>query len=267
MPVELIIVNNGNPENVVDRLRALAASEPRVKLLTGHGNVGFACANNMGVAGARGAYIWILNPDCIFGAEVLEKLHNHAVAVSPPAMIGARILNVDGSDQRGSRRALLTPKTAFVEALHLGRFIPNWRLNRHEEQVPTTYAPIPAISGASMFLLRKDYDRINGFDEGYFLHVDDLDFCLRFHRAGGNIYFAPDVSVTHIGGTSKVTSNFVEYHKAKSFVHYFHGNFSDEYPLIFLWVLDVAVWGRYFLRLCSRFFSSQGRKSFGGSRV
>jgi GT2 family glycosyltransferase len=99
-----------------------------------------------------------------------------------------------------------------------------------------------------MFLPRNDYDLIKGFDKNYFLHVDDLDFCLRFSRAGGGIYFAPDVPVTHIGGTSKVTSDFVERHKAKGFVYYFHYNFGNEYPLVFLWALDLSIWARYFLR-------------------
>lgn len=167
-------------------------------------------------------------------------------------MIGARILNRDGSDQRGCRRQLLTPASAFVEALHLTRFFPKHRLNLHEGPVPAALSGIPAISGAFMFLSRDDYDKIGGFDEGYFLHVEDLDFCYRFRKAKGEIYFAPDVPVTHIGSTSDVTSDFIEKHKTRGFSRYFHKNFSEEYPRWFLRFLDFAIWSRYTLRRLAR---------------
>ena len=175
-------------------------------------------------------------------------------------MIGARILNEDGSDQRGCRRALLTPTSAFVEAVHLSRLFPKLRLNLHEEPIPDVLTPVPAISGAFMFLSRKDFDLIGGFDEGYFLHVEDLDFCWRFRRTKGEIYFAPDVAVTHIGGTSEVASDFIERHKAKGFVRYFHRNFRAGCPVIFLWALDIAIWMRYLLRCCLKKAPSQKQR-------
>ena len=67
----------------------------------------------------------------------------------------------------------------------------------------------------------------------------------RFREAGGEIYFAPDIRVTHIGGTSQAPSVFIERHKARGFVRYFHKNFKDRYPLPFLWLLDLAIWTRF----------------------
>ena len=251
--VELVIVDNGNPETVVSQLRDLAAKDTRVKLLTGHGNIGFGRANNLGVAASRGDYLLILNPDCILRDDVMAKLAAHAVTLEAPFMIGARILNEDGSDQRGCRRELLTPVTALVEALHLGGLFPKYRLNRHEDAVPSALAPIPAISGAFMFLPRRDYLRLGGFDEGYFLHVEDLDLCWRFReKAGGEIYFAPDVVATHIGGTSEAASDFIERHKAKGFSRYFYRNFAENTSFVLLAALDIAIWMRYFLRRCTR---------------
>lgn len=246
--IELIIVNNGNPANVITKLSALAANNTNFKLITGHGNIGFGRANNLGVATSHGEYVLILNPDCIVQPDTFDRLLKHAARLPPPYMIGPRIINTDGSDQRGCRRDLLTPLSAFVEALHLGSLFPNYRLNQENLPLPQTLSPVPAISGAFMFMRRTDYDRINGFDEAYFLHVEDLDFCLRFRRAGGEIYFAPDVIVTHVGGTSRTTSDFVEKCKACSFSLYFHRNFGTNYPLIFLWCLDIAIWARYVIR-------------------
>jgi N-acetylglucosaminyl-diphospho-decaprenol L-rhamnosyltransferase len=248
-PVELCLVDNGNPPAVLLRLRGMADHDPRIRLFTGHGNVGFARGCNIGARDARGEYILFLNPDSKLPSDAVEKLHAYAGYLKRPCMIGARMLDEHGKDQRGCRRALLTPMTAFVESLHLQFLFPNARLNFNAEAVPSTITPMPAISGAFMFLALKDFWNIGGFDEQYFLHVEDLDLCLRFRRAGGEIYFAPDIVVTHIGGTSDVTTAFIEKNKARGFIRYFHKNFSGEYPLPFLWLLDAAIWVRVWVKI------------------
>ncbi len=246
--IELILVDNGNPESVLIKLKTISETDGRLKIMTGHGNVGFSRGNNLGVSASQGEYILILNPDSVLEDETIHKLLKHSSTLPHPFMIGARILNEDGSDQRGCRRELLTPLAAFIEALHLHRFFPRHRLNKHETPIPNIIENVPAISGAFMFLSRVDFDLIGGFDEGYFLHVEDLDLCFRFRKAGGNIYFAPDVAITHIGGTSEASSDFIERHKTKGFIRYFHKNFADSYPRLFLWGLDTAIWMRYLLR-------------------
>ena len=248
-PVELCLVDNGNPPDIVAKLQSLAAADPRIKFVTGHGNVGFSRGCNTGARNATGDFLLFANPDSVLPPDAVLKLKHHAGNLKRSFMIGARLLDDDGMDQRGCRRALLTPKTALIEALHLGCWFPRERLNFNHEPVPAAITPMPAISGAFMFLMREDFWAINGFDEGYFLHVEDLDICLRFRRSGGEIYFAPDVVVTHVGGTSKATKAFIEKHKARGFIRYFHNNFGNEYPAFVLWLLDLAVWGRTWAKI------------------
>ncbi len=247
-PVELILVNNGNPPEVEARLDAKAKNEPRLQFISGHGNVGFSKGCNLGARAAKGEFLLFLNPDSVLQPDTIERLHCHAEKLKRPFMLGARLLDERGKDQRGCRRAILTPKTAFIEALHLEKYFRKHRLNFHEEPVPAEITPMPAISGAFMFLHKDDFWRIKGFDEGYFLHVEDMDLCLRFRRAEGEIYFVPDVVVTHIGATSKVTSLFLEKNKARGFVRYFHENFGHAYPQFILWALDAAILGRLWLK-------------------
>jgi len=243
-PVELVLVNNGNPPDVEDQLKAKADAGPGIRFLTGQGNVGFAKGCNLGARNAQGDCLLFLNPDSLLPPDAVERLHGHAAKLKRPCMLGARLLDEKGKDQRGCRRALLTPKTAFVEALHLQKYFPEHRLNYHEAPVPADVTPMPAISGAFMFLHKDDFWRIKGFDEDYFLHVEDMDFCLRFRRAEGEIYFVPDIAVTHIGATSKVTSLFLEKNKARGFIRYFHENFGHAYPQFVLWALDAAIMAR-----------------------
>jgi GT2 family glycosyltransferase len=243
-PVELCLVDNGNPPGAMAAIRSMALVDPRIRFISGHGNIGYSRGCNLGARAAQGEFILILNPDSMMPPDAVAGLKAHAAKLKSPFMIGARLLDEQGQDQRGCRRALLTPRTALIEALHLGRFFPSARLNYTLEPIPETLSPIPAISGAFMFLPREDYWNCGGFDEGYFLHVEDLDLCLRFRRQGGEIYFAPDIVVTHIGGTSDATSGFVEKHKARGFMRYFHKNFSEDYPAALLLALYAAVWCR-----------------------
>ena len=248
-PVELVLVNNGNPPEVEAKLAALAAAESRITWISGHGNVGFGVGCNKGARAAKGDFLLFLNPDSLLPADVLARLQAQVAALPRPFLAGARLLDKAGRDQRGCRRALLTPWTACVEALHLQVFFPKLRLNFHEAPLPPAIASVPAISGAFLFLTAADFWAIDGFDEDYFLHVEDLDFCWRFRRAGGEIYFAPDIVVTHIGGTSRVTSAFLEKHKARGFIKYFRKNFSAFYPAPVLWILMLAIWARLGVKL------------------
>jgi hypothetical protein len=247
--VELCLVDNGNPPEVLKKLQGVATADVRLKLITGQGNVGFSKGCNLGAKAATGEWLLFLNPDSLLPADAIEKLVTHASSLPKPRMLGARLLDEKGADQRGCRRALLTPRTALIEAMHLHVLFPKERLNFNDEPVPTVITSMPAISGAFMFLARDDFWWIGGFDEGYFLHVEDLDFCLRFRQAGGEIYFVPDVVVTHIGGTSKATSAFIETNKARGFIRYFEQNFAAQYPPIFLILLRMLIWGRCYAKL------------------
>ena len=247
-PVELLLVDNGNPPETLAMLAAWAGREPRLRLLTGHGNVGFGTACNLGAQAARGDYLLLLNPDGELPPDALSVLQRHAEGLSRRWMIGPRILDGAGQDQAGSRRELLTPASAAVEALRLHRLFPRLRLNLHRTPLPRRITPVPAISGACMFVRREEYWRIGGFDEGYFLHVEDLDLCLRFRRGGGEILFAPDVVVRHLGGTSGSPKAVVERHKARSFRRYFRQHFPG-LPRPVHWLLDLAIAAQLGLRM------------------
>ncbi len=250
--VELILINNGNPPDVEAALIKSLKDEPLVRLMTGHGNIGFGRGCNLGARVARGDHLLFLNPDSLLPPDAVAHLHRAAQGLKRPFMLGARLVDQEGCDQRGCRRALLTPLTALIEALHLYRFFPKIRLNFHEEPLPDRITPIPAISGAFMFMPAADFRAIKGFDEGYFLHVEDLDLCWRFRQAGGEIYFDPGLTVTHVGSTSKTTNLFLEKQKAKGFIRYFDRNFKATTPRLLLWILRAAIWLRFLVKIIVR---------------
>ena len=247
--VELILVDNGNPPEVVGELRRRTETEPRLKLVSGHGNVGFARGCNIGARRARGRYLLLLNPDCCLAPGAIPTLLAEAVALGSDWLLGCRVVDPDGRDQRGSRRALLTPYTALVEAFRLDRLAPwllrRYRLNHHDRPLPRGTGRVPAVSGACMMLPAATFQAVGGLDEDYFLHVDDLDLCLRLHRTGIPVYFVPHVEAVHHAGSSRAGPVKVEWYKALSFLHYFGKQFRGLRHLPLLVPLGAGILARF----------------------
>ena len=212
-----VVVDNGSSADEAAYLRALAASDRRVVLLSGHGNIGFARAANLGARKAVGERLVFLNPDaflqtgCI--AELVQAIDDRPV----PCVIGGRVLNADRTEQRGGRRGDITPLSAMLSLTSLARRVPGWhRFEVHweDETTPDQVVEVPTISGACFCMRREDFEAVQGFDEGYFLHVEDVDLCWRVRRQGGVVLFHPGAEVIHIGGTSRRRATSVGQHLA-----------------------------------------------------
>ena len=264
--VEVILVNNGNPTEVNKALEHYAKTEPRLRLISGQGNVGFARGCNMGAEQSAGRWLLLLNPDCVLAPGAVPALLSEAAKLGEHWMLSCRVVNPNGSEQRGSRRALLTPLTALVEVFRLDILLP-WvlrthRLNLHDTSPPKETALIPAISGACMMLPAATFCTYSGLDEGYFLHVEDLDFCLRLSRADVPIYFVPNVEVTHHRSSSKVNAIFVEWHKTRSFFRYFWLHFRSPVYFILWGPLSIGILARFGLRAMQLFLNAVWKKVF-----
>ncbi|KRA65573.1 glycosyl transferase [Caulobacter sp. Root656] len=221
---EFVIIDNGSPPEEAERLRALGRAEARVVLQQGHGNVGFARGANMGAETARGEYIIFLNPDANLQPGCIDALISAFEDQPVPTVVGARVMNTDGSEQRGGRRGEVTPVTTLLSFGHLTsvfKSLAKFEIHREAEALPEAPVPMPTISGACFALRREDFELLGGFDEGYFLHVEDIDLCWRARQAGGQVLFQPAAQVIHLGHTSLEHPLKVEFHKGVGLSRYF----------------------------------------------
>jgi len=246
---EIIVVDNGNWPDAVAKAVEPEAPGPRVKILSGHGNVGFSAACNMGAREATSPYLLFLNPDAVIPTDGVSTLLRHGIDREHPWMIGAKLVDPDGVEQCGSRRTVLTPWRAFVEMTKLYRIAPRHpyfrRFNLHADPCPGQVTAVPVTSGACFLVAAADYAMVGGMDESYFLHVEDIDFCLRFREAGGTVYFDPHVRVTHYKGSSRASRVGIEFHKTRGMQLYFRRHFSREYPALFLLFVNLGLWLRF----------------------
>lgn len=242
---EVVVVDNGNPPEVLAALQKMAASEPRLTLLTGHGNVGFGKACNLGAAATTSPYLLLLNPDSVLRPGSLDGAMTLLGTRPDIALYTIRIENPDGSEQRGCRRNLMTPWTCLVEATGLHR-LGFRRINLNQTPPPTALTEVECISGSFMLFPHPFFEKIGGMDEDYFLHMEDVDVCLRVHNAGGGIWFDPAFSATHVQGTSETTKLYIERQKTKGGTLYFNKHFGGwANPLVAL--VNLALWARYAL--------------------
>ena len=221
---ELVIVDNGSLSDMAERLRELGRTDPRVVLIQGHGNVGFATGANMGARAARGDHLIFLNPDAFLQPGCVASLVAGLVGKPSPSIVGACILDPDGAEQRGGRRGEVSALSTLLSLSRATQRFPalsRFEIHRESEAMPEGIVSIPTISGACFAARRADFDALGGFDEGYFLHVEDIDLCWRARREGGSVSFDPHAKVVHLGHTSQSHPLKVEMHKGLGLVRFF----------------------------------------------
>jgi hypothetical protein len=241
---ELVIVDNGSSLAEGARLRGIAERNRRVVLITGQGNVGFARGANLGARRATGEVLVFLNPDAFLQPGCIDGLTRAIEGRPVPCLVGGRVLNADRTEQRGARRGDITPISALMSLSHLAKRVPAWsRYEVHWEKdaAPEGVAAIPTISGACFCMRREDFDAVGGFDEGYFLHVEDVDLCWRVRKAGGLVLFQPEAEVIHLGHTSRASPIRVEFHKGVGLARYFRKRAATIGQTVLAWLLSPII--------------------------
>ena len=245
---ELIIVDNGNTYAARQKLSDLVTEHDKIRMLQSHGNIGFAKGCNYGARMARGSHFLFLNPDAIIAPGTAMELAEYGDQLDSPWIIGGRLKDVNGNEQRGSRRGELTPKSALVSFTPLHKLSFFRSLHWENEPLPDEPIEVPVISGACLMMSRACFDLTGGFDEDYFLHVEDIELCHRVRRLGGKVMFHPHADVLHYGSTSAARRQDIEFAKFRGFYRYFKG-YSEKRWAKFLTMLAmpfmfVAVMGR-----------------------
>lgn len=126
-------------------------------------NIGFGSAVNIGVENSKTEYAFSINPDVMIENDTIEKLYKSAKELK-------------------ENFSILAPQT--------GRLI---------EEKPIS---VDKVRGHSLFINKKKFKNIGGFDENFFIYYEEDDLCKRFKKLNEKIYIIPSAKVSHIGGGS-----------------------------------------------------------------
>ncbi|HEX4491175.1 MAG TPA: glycosyltransferase family 2 protein [Acidimicrobiia bacterium] len=199
-PPDLVVVDNASTDGSTDRLRV---AMPEVRLLPAPGNVGYARAANLGIAATDAPIVAVLNGDLELHAGVAAAMLAAFAADARLGAVGPRMLNLDGSVYPSAR----SDPGLFVALGHAALGLV-WKTNpwtrryRQLDVDPTESRDVDWISGAAMWLRREALDDVGGWDERYFMYMEDFDLCLRLRRAGWHVRYEPAGEVVHVQGAS-----------------------------------------------------------------
>ncbi len=247
----VIVVDNDSHDDSLARIEVVFGGDARLVVIRNGANLGFAAACNIGIAAASADAILFLNPDASITAASLQRLLDVLYSAPKIGMVGGFLCNPDGSEQPGGRREMPTPGKAFARAFGLsalGRLMPSvfgdFRL--HQAPLPTAPVPVEAMSGACMLVKRAALEDVGGWDAQYFLHCEDLDWCMRFTLKGWHMMFVPDAPVPHEwGASSRSRKVFVEWHKHRGMVRFYGKFYRKQYSQLMWWLVVAGVWLRF----------------------
>jgi N-acetylglucosaminyl-diphospho-decaprenol L-rhamnosyltransferase len=212
---ELVVVDNSSTDNSIDRLRKV---HPDVRIVRSGGNIGYARAANLGIAATGAPLVAVLNPDTVLAPGVGKAVVERFAAEPDLGAAGPRIHNTDGTVYPSARRV-----PTVADAVGHGLLFFVWRDNpftrryRETDADPSRPRDVDWVSGAAIWLRRAALDAVGGWDERYFMYVEDVDLCWRLRRAGWRVAYEPAGTVEHLLGVSTASRPYrmiAEHHRS-----------------------------------------------------
>ncbi len=187
---EIILVDNCSTDGSIE---AIQQSFPGVIILSQTKNHGFGKANNIGAKQANGDLLFFVNNDTIFTQNILKELEQYIIKNQTIGALAPLLLNKDLSIQ------LSYSKYPSL----INEFITKRKMKyRLPATADLTIKEVDWVSFAAVMIRREVFEKINGFDERYFMYFEDIDFCFRLRQCGYKIIFYPRCSLFHLCGGS-----------------------------------------------------------------
>ena len=249
---EVIVVDNHSTDGSIDYLHPIF---PDVTFISNTQNLGFAKANNQGLAVSRGEYILFLNPDTLVPEDCFERCLSFMKDHARAGALGVRMLDGSGRLLPESKRSFPSPLASFYKLVGLASIFPRsgifnkYALGNLDENKDHK---VDVLAGAFMMVRKPVLTELNGFDEAYFLYGEDVDLSYRLQKAGWQNYYFSGTAVIHFKGESAGKKNLDHvkffYNAMLIFVqrHYTSGT-----AKWFGWCIRLAIMGR---ALLSAFF-------------
>lgn len=226
---EVIVVDNNSDDGSCEMV---TKNFPSVKLIANKKNVGFAKANNIGVKKAKGEFVLILNPDTVVGKDTFIKIIKFAKSRHNFGALGVKLIDGKGKFLPESKRGIPTPKVSFYKLIgftskRTGKYYAN-HLKEDETGV------VDVLVGAFMFMKRKVYNEVKGFDEQYFMYGEDIDLSYKILKKGYQNYYFADAQVIHYKGESTIKNvkSLHNFHKAMEIFYEQHFKINKMYDFV-----------------------------------
>ena len=256
LSMEVILLDNASRDGVVPAIERAFAHDVRLKVIYSRQNLGFGAGMNRAAGAARGRVLVMLNPDCLLQQEDLSHLLQALDHWPRAGLIGAVVCDAEGRPDPASwRRDPLLHRA--LKSL-LGRRDNGINITR---PLPDDVIEAEAISGALMLMPRELFHRIGGFDEGFFLHCEDLDLCRRVRDHGRKVLLDGHVRVHHAkGSSSHHRPVFVSRYKHRGMWRWFRKHDPASRNALTRAVVWLGIWSHFLVKIPGQVLRSGAKK-------
>jgi GT2 family glycosyltransferase len=199
--MRVTVVDSGSADGTPDMVEREFAEFRLVR----RGNVGFSAANNLVLRESGAGAVLLLNPDTEIYDGTLDACLARLAADPAIGMVGAKLVREDGELDHACKRSFPTPLAALAHFTGIGRgegagaSLSQYRATHLGDDEP---GEVDAINGAFMLCRAEAIARVGLLDEGYWLYMEDLDWCHRFWDAGWKVFYEPETMALHVKGGS-----------------------------------------------------------------
>lgn len=195
---EVIVVDNDSKDNSKE---IISKEFPWVKWIQSNNNLGFGKANNLGAKYATGDYLFLLNSDTILQNNAIKIFYDFIKSQDPEnnlyGVIGAPLIHEDGTPTTSSGQ-FISPYNFIKDfAYNIKKLFVHTKSETHYKDEVVDY-----VAGADMFISKKLYDKIKGFDEDYFMYCEEVDMQLKIHKLGRINHIILGPQIIHFEGAS-----------------------------------------------------------------
>ena len=194
---EIILVDNSSKD---DGLKSILKRYPKTQYIKNSKNIGFSRANNQGAKLASGDFLLFINPDTIMIEKAVESMLNHIRSDSSIGVLGPKVLNLDGSIQYSCREFPTIWSGLFNRYSLMTRLSPNNRYSKDYLMLDYDHnstRSVDWVSGCCMMMSKSTFNKANGFDENYFLFIEDVDLCQVIKKQGLRVVYFPNAKIFH----------------------------------------------------------------------
>jgi GT2 family glycosyltransferase len=195
------VIDSGSPDSTPDMVER---EFPSVRLIR-RPNIGFAAANNLVLTGSAAANVLLLNPDTEVYAGTLDAALARLRSDPRIGMVGCKLVTESGELDHACKRSFPTPLGALAHFTGIGRAdgasaaLSQYRATHLGDGEP---GEVDAVNGAFMLCRAEAVRDVGPLDEGYWLYMEDLDWCRRFWQAGWKVFYEPAGVALHVKGGS-----------------------------------------------------------------
>jgi len=192
---EIIVVDNNSQDGAEEMVKE---NFPEYKFIQADRNRGMGAGNNLGIKHSRGEYVLILNPDVVVLENSIEKLLKFIEKDKKIGCVAPQLLYPNKTYQQSRYKF---PKFFMLPVFirtGLGKFVKRALDEYFMNNIPIDQAhKIDWARGSALLIRKSVLDKIHGFDERFFMYLEDTDLCRRIWQAGYEIWYVPDAQMIH----------------------------------------------------------------------